>query len=99
MSNFMEKLCDLVDERNRYRLLIPRKMIFTLMLVDFLFFAAIAGLWHDIWILISVFLCFPAACFVHFTAKIWCRYYSVVTFAVLTVLEFAAVVTAVHVLI
>ena len=44
MANFMEKLRDLVDERNRSRLFIPRKMLFTLMLIDFLLFAAIAGL-------------------------------------------------------
>lgn len=96
MANFMEKLRDLVDERNRSRLFIPRKMLFTLMLIDFLLFAAIAGLWHGIWIFLSVFLCFPAAYFVHFTAKLWCRYYSVVTFAVLTVFEFAAAVAILY---
>ncbi|MBQ9120803.1 MAG: hypothetical protein IJY12_00390 [Clostridia bacterium] len=82
----MEKLKELLNITNVNHITVPRRTLLLMHLVQFCLFFAVLFLWRGILIVFSLLLGVLTAIFTVIFLKIWRRYYSVLSFVLLSLL-------------
>lgn len=77
----IQKLSLIINQDTVNKILIPRKVIFSLFVLQILFLSICMLLWRGVWILVAIPLILLFAGYERFYLSLWKRYYAALTFA------------------